>query len=253
MGFRWFLLSLRAIGHRVPIADVCQRRPSSRLSDTGPGSMYFRSRIWIVLLTGLWACAGSAQDAQRPPQAPPAAGPAQAEAPAQQTVGSNYLIGPGDTVQVFVWRNPELTATVPVRPDGKITTPLVQDMVAVGKTPSQLSRDIETVLAEFIRSPQVNVIVTNPVSTFSQVKVIGQVANPQSLPYREGMRVLDAVLAAGGLAEFAAGNRAKIVRKQGSKEVELRVRLADLVNRGDMKQNLELQPGDVLVVPESFF
>jgi len=154
---------------------------------------------------------------------------------------------------VFVWRNPELTATVPVRPDGKITTPLVQDMVAVGKTPSQLARDIEQVLAEYIRSPQVNVIVTNPVSTFSQVKVIGQVTNPQSLPYREGMRVLDAVLAAGGLGQFAAGNRAKIVRRVNGKEVELRVRLDDLINRGDLKHNLELQPGDVLVVPQSFF
>jgi polysaccharide export outer membrane protein len=157
-------------------------------------------------------------------------------------------------LQIFVWRNPELSTSVPVRPDGKITTPLVQDMVAVGKTPSQLSKDIETVLAEYIRQPQVNVIVTIPVSAFSQVKVIGQVTNPQSLPYRDGMRVLDAVLASGGLAEFAAGNRAKIVRKQDDgKTVEMKVRLADLVNRGDMKHNFELRPGDVLVIPESRF
>ena len=114
-------------------------------------------------------------------------------APAVQdpAVTANYIIGPGDTLQIFVWRNPELTATVPVRPDGKISTPLVEDMVAVGKTPSQLARDIEKVLSEYVRSPQVNVIVSEPVSTFSQVKVIGQVATPQSLAYREGMRVLD--------------------------------------------------------------
>lgn len=183
----------------------------------------------------------------------------QSEAQAQATqteasaVSQNYLIGPGDTLQIFVWRNPELTTSVPVRPDGKITTPLVQDMVAVGKTPSQLGRDIEQVLAEYIRSPQVNVIVSNPVSAFSQVKVIGQVMNPQSMAYREGMRVLDAVLAAGGLAEFAAGNRAKLVRKENGQEKEMRVRLDDLINKGAMKHNLELRPGDVLVVPESFF
>lgn len=175
--------------------------------------------------------------------------------PAMQSsrVTPDYRIGPGDTLQIFVWRNPELTQTVPVRPDGKISTPLVEDMVAVGKTPSQLARDIETVLAEYIRSPQVNVIVTNPVSAFSQVKVIGQVAQPQSLPYREGMRVLDAILAAGGLTEFASGNRGKIVRKVDGKDVELRVRIEDLVNKGAMKHNLELQPGDVVVVPQSFF
>lgn len=198
--------------------------------------------FWLVSLVA-WACATSAQTPQAP--AP--------EAPAQSTVAANYLIGPGDSLQIFVWRNPELTTTVPVRPDGKITTPLVQDMVAVGKTPSQLAGDIEGVLAEYIRSPQVNVIVSNPVSAFSQVKLIGQITNPQSLAYREGMRVLDAVLAAGGLAEYAAGNRAKIVRKENGKDVELKVKLDDLINKGDLKQNLELKPGDVLVVPESFF
>jgi polysaccharide export outer membrane protein len=177
----------------------------------------------------------------------------QISAPSGSAVGPNYLIGPGDSLQIFVWRNPEISSTVPVRPDGKISTPLVEDMVAVGKTPSQLARDIEVVLAEYIRSPQVNVIVSNPVSAFSQVKVIGQVANPQSMAFREGMRVLDAVLAAGGLGEFSAGNRAKIVRTQDGKQVELRMRLEDLINKGAMQHNLELRPGDVLVVPESRF
>ena len=166
-------------------------------------------------------------------------------------VSANYLIGPGDTLQIFVWRNPELTSSVPVRPDGKISTPLVEDMVAVGKTPSTLARDIEKVLAEFIRSPQVNVIVTVPVSAFSQVKVIGQVTQPQSLPYREGMRVLDAVLATGGLGNFAAGNRAKIVRRENGKDITIKVKIANLVNKGDMSQNFELKAGDVLVIPES--
>src|SRR5690348_5735560 len=171
----------------------------------------------------------------------------------KSTVPPDYIIGPGDTVQIFVWRNPELGATVPVRPDGKISTPLVEDMVAVGKNPSGLARDIEKVLGEYVRSPQVNVIVTQPASVFSQVKIIGQVARPQALPYREGMTVLDAVLAVGGLAPFAAGNRARLMRTVDGKQQEIHVRLGALVNDGDMKQNIVLKPGDVLVVPESRF
>jgi polysaccharide export outer membrane protein len=169
------------------------------------------------------------------------------------TTGSEYIIGPGDSLQVFVWRNEELSTTVPVRPDGRISTPLVEDMIAVGKTPSKLARDIEAVLSEYIRSPQVNVIVTNAVSTFSQVRVLGQVTTPQAVPYREGMTVLDAVLAVGGLGEFAAGNRGKIARVEGGKQQEIKVRIGDLVNKGDVSQNLPLKPGDVLVVPESRF
>ncbi len=172
---------------------------------------------------------------------------------AASAVAADYVIGPGDVLQVFVWRNPELTLTVPVRPDGKISTPLVEDMVAVGKSPSVLARDIETVLAEFVRSPQVNVIVTQPMSVFSQVKVMGQVLQPQALAYRDGMTVLDALLATGGLAQFAAGNRAKLLREVNGKQTETRVRLNRLLDDGDMKQNLPLKPGDVLLVPESRF
>lgn len=176
----------------------------------------------------------------------PSAGP-------QSATEAEYLIGPGDTLQVFVWRNPELSVTVPVRPDGRISTPLVEDMSAVGKTPTQLARDIEKVLSEYVRSPQVNVIVTQPQSAFSQVKVIGQVLKPAPVPFREGMTVLDAVLAVGGLTNFAAGNRARLVRVEGGKETELPIKLDSLMNKGDMSQNLKLKPGDVLVVPESRF
>jgi polysaccharide export outer membrane protein len=170
-----------------------------------------------------------------------------------QPAAAAYIIGPGDTLQVFVWRNAELSATVPVRPDGKISTPLVEDMVAVGKTPTQLARDVEKVLAEYVKSPQVNVIVTQPVSAFSQVKVIGQVVKPQSLPYREGMTVLDALLTVGGLGPYAAGNRAKVVRTEGGKETQINVNLGKIIDKGDMTQNLKLQPGDVIVVPETRF
>jgi len=223
------------------------------------------SALNFAALLFFWAASALSQQTKPSTPSPAPVAPAQTlpetvnpadtamPAMAPSAVTPDYRIGPGDTLQIFVWRNPELTQSVPVRPDGKISTPLVEDMVAVGKTPSQLARDVERVLAEYIRSPQVNVIVTNPLSAFSQVKVIGQVTNPQSLPYREGMRVLDAILAAGGLTEFAAGNRGKIVRKVDGKDTEMRVKVEDLVNKGAMKYNLELKPGDVIVVPQSFF
>lgn len=179
--------------------------------------------------------------------------PADTQQPAASVVAEDYIIGPGDVLQVFVWRNPELTVTVPVRPDGKVSTPLVEDMVAVGKAPSGLARDIEQVLAEYLRSPQVNVIVTQAASVFSQVKVMGQVTNPQALSYREGMTVLDAMLQVGGLAPFAAPNRSKLLRTEDGKQVEIRLRLGRLLNDGDLKQNVQLRPGDVLLVPESRF
>ena len=165
----------------------------------------------------------------------------------------DYVIGPGDKLQVYVWRNPELSTTVPVRPDGKISTPLVEDMVAIGKSPSQLARDMEKVLAEYVRDPKVNVIVEEAASTFSQVKVVGEVRKPQALPFRQGMKVLDVLLASDGLTDFAAPNRARIVRQVNGKETEIRVRLRDLINGGDLKQNLELKPGDVIIVPQSLF
>lgn len=168
-------------------------------------------------------------------------------------MGPDYIIGPGDTLQVFVWRNPELSVSVPVRPDGKISTPLVEDMVAVGKTPPQLSRDMEKVLSEYVRTPKVNIIVTTAASAFSLVKVVGQVLHPQAIPYREGMTVLDAVLEVGGLGQFASGNRSRIVRVVDGKETVIHVKLADLVNSGDVHENIPLKPGDVLVVPQSIF
>jgi len=206
---------------------------------------YLTGLVPAVLLASLAMGQDAAAPAPQPAEVTPAI-PAAGVSP-------NYVIGPGDTLQVYVWRNPELTTTIPVRPDGKISTPLVEDMIAVGKTPSILARDIEKVLGEYVRSPQVNIIVTQPVSTFSQVKVIGQVTHPQALPFREGMTVLDAVLAVGGLAPYAAGNRAKIIRKENGKSREIKVKLDNVVNKGDLAGNMLLIPGDVLVVPESVF
>jgi polysaccharide biosynthesis/export protein len=213
------------------------------------------ARIWFATLAAalplcpIWG-------AQPPPAttAPANATTAAADtATAAASVSPNYRIGPGDTLKVSVFQNDELTATIPVRPDGKISTPLVEDMVAVGKTPTELARDIEKSLAMYVKSPKVSVVVTNALSIFSQVKVIGQVLRPQSLPYREGMTVLDAVLEVGGLGQFAAGNRAHIVRKENGKESDIKIKLESLINSGDMTQDLVLKPGDVVVVPETRF
>ncbi len=195
----------------------------------------------ILLLTAL-AGAGPRAVAAAPSTAPPTA-----------TANNSYIIGPGDTLQVFVWRSPDLSVTVPVRPDGSISTPLVQNMVAVGKTPAQLAKDMEQVLSKYLRSPVVNIIVTHPVGALSAVKVIGQVTHPEAVPYHDGIRVLDVVLQAGGLTPFAAGNRAKIVRTENGRTRQIPVELDRLLNKGDMSQNLALRPGDVLVVPESLF
>jgi polysaccharide export outer membrane protein len=153
-----------------------------------------------------------------------------------------------------VWRHADLSTTVPVRPDGRISTPLVEDMEAAGKTPTELARDIEAVLQEYIRSPTVNIIVQEFVGTFGeQIRVVGQAANPQALPYREGMTLLDVMIAVGGLSEFAAGNRAKLIRRVGGEQTEIRVRLDDLLNNGDIRQNVSMRPGDVVIVPEARF
>jgi polysaccharide biosynthesis/export protein len=221
--------------------------------------MNFYNNLLARIAFALVVTAGPVALSQTPDAAAPASAPAAPATPAvlpalpESKVDSTYIIGPGDTLQIFVWRQPELSVSVPVRPDGKVSTPLVEDIIAVGKTPSQLAREMEKVLSEYVRSPQVNVIVSQPVSTYSQVKIIGQVSKPQALPFREGITALDAVLAVGGLAPFAAGNRAKVVRTEKGKQREIKIRLDDIINKGDMKQNILLQPGDVLVVPESRF
>ena len=174
--------------------------------------------------------------------------PATVPAPTQ----SEYVIGPGDTLQVFVWQHPEVSVTIPVRPDGRISTPLVEDVVAVGKTPTQLARDLEGQIGQYIRTPSVSVIVTNFVGTFNnQVRVVGQATSPQAIPFRQDMTLLDVMIQVGGLSPTAAGNRGKIIRRAAGKEQEIRVRIQDLLNDGDTSKNVTMQPGDVLIIPES--
>jgi polysaccharide export outer membrane protein len=167
---------------------------------------------------------------------------------------AEYSIGPGDSLQIFVWDHADLSIGVQVRPDGKISTPLVEDLQAAGRTPTQLARDIETVLQEYVRTPVVTVIMQGFVGEGAQqIRVVGQAVAPSALQYKQSMTILDVMIAVGGLSEFAAGNKAKVVRKTADGEVEIRVRLNDLLNDGDTSQNIKMMPGDVLIIPQSFF
>jgi polysaccharide export outer membrane protein len=164
-----------------------------------------------------------------------------------------YVIGPGDVLNIIVWRNPELSMSVPVRPDGKVTTPLVDELLAQGKTPIEIARDIEKLLGKFVRDPVVTVIVTGFVGPYSeQIRVVGEAAKPQALSYRQRMTLLDVMIAVGGLTDFAAGNSATILRG-GPGGTQYSVRLKDLVKRGDVSANVEMKPGDILIIPQSFF
>lgn len=165
----------------------------------------------------------------------------------------DYLIGPGDNVNIVVWRNPELSMSVPVRPDGKITTPLVEDVPASNKTPTELARDLEKALGKYIQAPVVTVIVTGFVGPYTQqIRVIGQATRPQALPYRANMTLMDVMIAVGGTTDFAAGNRAKLLRSSDSNK-QYGLRIDDLLKSGDLSANVEVRPGDVIVIPESWF
>ena len=195
----------------------------------------------------LSGCAGTSAG----PQLPPASFVATEEGP-----GEEYVIGPLDELTVFVWRNPELGAQVQVRPDGRITTPLITDMPAVGKTPSMLAQDVKLQLSQYIQDPIVSVIVNKFAGTFSQqVRVVGATEKPASIPFRANMTLLDAMIAVGGLSEYAAGNRARLIRfdRDTGKQKEYALRIADLLKKGTSKANVQLMPGDVIIIPESTF
>lgn len=194
----------------------------------------------LMALTVLVACSGQ-------PTLPPAKAAGYDPSP-------DYFIGPLDTLNIFVWRNPELSETLPVRPDGRISIPLIEDLPAAGKTPTQLARDIETRLKRYVQDPIVTVIVTAFNGPYArQVRVIGEAAHPQAIPYRENMTLLDVMIAVGGLTQYAAGNRGAVVRTVDDHETSFRVRIADLVKDGDVSANVQLLPGDVLIIPQAWF
>jgi len=170
------------------------------------------------------------------------------------TASPDYLIGPLDDLEIFVWRAPELSTEVTVRPDGRISTPLVEDMVAAGKTPSKLADDLENSLATYVKAPEVTVIVSNFSSTFDQqVRVLGEAQQPIALPFQAGMTVLDVMVAVGGLTEFAAGNRSVLIRGKGAERSSYRLKLDDLLRKGKITANVPVLPGDVILIPESVF
>lgn len=201
---------------------------------------FIRFTALLVVMSLLSACGGGPRVASEPEP--------------DSAITNSYVIGAGDSLEVFVWGNEELSTTVQVRPDGGISTPLVEDLQAAGQTPTELARAIETALAEYVRSPTVTVIVQSFIGEFDrQIRVVGQATEPMSLNYRAGMSLLDVMITVGGLSEFASGNKSKIVRKENGNEVIINVRIKDLLNRGDMRQNVKMQPGDVLIIPESVF
>jgi len=208
------------------------------------------SKGMLATLMASTALAGCVAGGSRP-ELPPAAFVASKEQP-----GEEYVIGPLDTLQIFVWRNPELSSKVQVRPDGRITTPLISDMPAVGKTPAMLAADMKLALGEYIKEPIVSVIVENFSGTFSQqVRIVGATEKPASLPYRANMTLLDAMIAVGGLSEYAAGNKARLVRydRATGKQREYNLKISRLLKNGDSSANVRLEPGDVIIIPESMF
>ena len=196
---------------------------------------------WLAALA-VFALAGCATGPAHPPAPPLAASP-----------DYNYVIGPGDTVNIVVWRNPELSMSVPVRPDGKLTAPLIEDLVAQGKDSTTLAREIEKHLSKYVREPIVTVIVTGFVGPYSeQIRVVGEAAKPQALPFKQKMTLLDVMIIVGGMTDFADGNKAVVLRpSDGGKQYS--VRLKDLLKRGDFSANVEMKPGDVLIIPQSWF
>ncbi len=204
----------------------------------------------LPLVLGAAACAsGPFGSAAKPPAA-------NIETSAKGTAAEDYIIGSGDSLSVFVYRNPDLSeAGVAVRPDGRISTPLIEDIVAAGKTPTQLAREIEQKLSKYVQDPNVTVIVRSFVGPADrQVRVIGEATDPIAIPYRDHMTLLDVMIATKGLTKYASGNRAMIVRLEPEgKQQTIKVRLTDLIKDGDISQNIEMKPGDTLIIPQSWF
>lgn len=175
-------------------------------------------------------------------------------APIAQIPDVQYQIGPGDTIQIFVWRNPDFSMAVPVRPDGKISIPLVEDVVAANKTPKQLADDLEQALSYYLKDPVVTVMVSKFSGTYQDnIRVVGEATQPQAIPYRTGMTLLDVMIVVGGLTEFADGNGATLVRRVNGHQLNYRARLDDLVKDGDIRANAYVLPGDIIIIPEAFF
>ncbi|WP_242096883.1 XrtA/PEP-CTERM system exopolysaccharide export protein [Sphingomonas sp. CROZ-RG-20F-R02-07] len=209
------------------------------------------SRTPLIASLAASALTGCVDGNNARPELPPASYVA-----SKEQAGEEYVIGPLDQLNIFVWRNPELSAKVQVRPDGRITTPLINDMPAVGKTPAMLADDMKAALGQYVKDPIVSVIVENFSGTYSQqIRVVGATEKPASIPYRANMTLLDAMIAVGGLSQYAAGNKARLVRynRATGKQTEYQLQISRLLKRGDSSANVRLEPGDVIIIPESMF
>ncbi len=202
-----------------------------------------RTPLWAAVTIVMLIVAGCGGGPPLPP-APPAS----------SLPSAQYIIGPGDKLNIFVWRNPELSTSVEVRPDGRLSIPLVEDVVAIGKTPTHLARDLEQRLSKYVKEPVVTVIAEGFVGPFTeQVRVVGEAEQPRAVPYRADMTVLDLMIAVGGLTRYASGNNTVLVRAVGGKQQSYTVHLNDLLNDGDVSSNVALQPGDILIIPQRLF
>ncbi len=165
-----------------------------------------------------------------------------------------YLVGPGDSLEIFVWQNPEVSETVTVRPDGKVTTPLVEDLDVAGLTPTDVARKVEEALGQYIREPIVTVMVDGFAGPYSeQVRIVGEASSPQAIPYRQDMSLLDVIITVGGLTEFADGNNASVIRVVDGQQLKYSIRIDDLIKDGDISANADILPGDIIIIPEDWF
>lgn len=226
---------------RLLQVDMRRHFEGQTMRDSATFAVWLARRLALCVLALVFT--GCALNSSKYPPAPVAA----------STLDYNYIVGPGDSLNIIVWRNPELSMSVPVKPDGKVTTPLVDELVAQGKTSTQIARDVEQALAKFVRDPIVTVIVTGFIGPYSeQIRVVGEAAKPQFLPYKQKMSLLDVMIAVGGLTDFADGNSASILRaSEGDKQYAVRIK--DLIKRGDMSANVEMKPGDILIIPQGWF
>jgi polysaccharide biosynthesis/export protein len=217
-------------------------RPPSREAGKLDRKRHFRTHLLLAVVLAASSFGANATPASTAPEPP-------------RSEVADYLIGPGDLLQIFVWKNPDLSTEVPVRPDGRITTPLVQDIQAQGRRPTELAAELRQALSEYVKEPVVTVVVKNFAApgNSAAVRVIGAAVKPKSVPYREGLTALDALIDVGGLSSSARGNAAKLLRmeKDGYKSYPLR--LKDLVQSGDPRANVKLKPGDIIQIPEGFF
>jgi len=256
-GFLYAIIAARCAVGCAPHADEAPRSPALRTTKEGNPDMKTTAGVWARAFRWLTVCAGfgalgvlaGCSSTGNFPPAPVSA----------STQDYTYIVGPGDNINIIVWRNPEISMSVPVRPDGKFSTPLIDELVAQGKTSVQISREIEQQLSKYVRDPVVTGIVTGFVGPYDQqIRVVGEAARPQGIPFKQYMTLLDVMIAVGGLTDFADGNGASILRtsdggNEGAGGKQFSVRLRDLIRRGDISANVEMKPGDILIIPQGFF